>query len=222
LGSYFDTVPKAPVVRNIFPAVPQAQPVLLSINDTPSNTSVVPLFWETHWAGAVWVRNNRKRIGVIVFVFIAPILYAGDANKDIGPAPGNTASDLKTARLFFLSSSAIPPPDAADVSFSLNDALENQRIAPLLLLPLVENAFKHGVHRSRENHFLKVEIKINGDSLDLKTINMKPSSGEPPTSLGMGLQNVRKRLELLYPDRYRLEIEEDQRFFNVRLQLQLK
>lgn len=113
-------------------------------------------------------------------------------------------------------------PDADGVSFSVVGNVENQRITPLLLLPLVENAFKHGVHRSREKPFLKVEIIVTGDALTMETRNPKPAQDEPLASLGMGLQNVRKRLDLLYPGRYRLEIQEDHRNFTVTLQLQLK
>ncbi|MBK8425814.1 MAG: histidine kinase [Lewinellaceae bacterium] len=113
-------------------------------------------------------------------------------------------------------------PDAADVSFTIEGAVENQRIAPLLLLPLVENAFKHGVYRSREKPFLKLEIKVTGNMLQLKTLNLHPAHGESSPSLGLGLQNVQKRLDLLYPNRYRLETGADQGYFNVRLQLQLK
>ena len=88
-------------------------------------------------------------------------------------------------------------------------------------MPLVENAFKHGVHRSREKPFLKIKITVQDDVLNMTTLNPKPAN-EPSTSLGMGLQNVRKRLDLLYPDRYRLEIQEDHQYFSVTLQLQLK
>ena len=112
-------------------------------------------------------------------------------------------------------------PDAADVSFRINGLVENQRIAPLLLLPLVENAFKHGVHRSREKPFLTVEINVEDNVFEMKTRNSKPVQIAPTASFGTGLQNVRKRLELLYPNRFHLDIQEDQQSFSLRLKIQL-
>lgn len=111
--------------------------------------------------------------------------------------------------------------DRADVRFNMEGALENQRITPLLLLPLVENAFKYGVHQQREKQMLRVEIKIAGNDLDVQILNQKPATMAPNTSLGLGIQNVRKRLDLLYPDRYRFETEENHRTFRVTLHLRL-
>lgn len=111
--------------------------------------------------------------------------------------------------------------DLAEVRFSMEGVFENQRITPLLLLPLVENAFKYGVHQQRDKQMLRVEIKIVGQDLYVRILNQKPSTMAPNTSLGLGIQNVRKRLDLLYPDRYRFETEEDHRTFRVTLHLRL-
>lgn len=81
--------------------------------------------------------------------------------------------DLDNLQPDFFDLELLRLPDAADVSFTIEGAIDNQRIAPLLLLPLVENAFKHGVYRSREKPFLKLEIKVTGNMLQLKTL-------EPP------------------------------------------
>ncbi len=112
-------------------------------------------------------------------------------------------------------------PNTANVQYNIEGTLDNQRIAPLLILPLVENAFKYGVHQQREKQLLNVDIKITGNHLEVDILNQKPTTIDASTSLGLGIQNVKKRLGLLYPDRYRFETEEDHRTFRVTLHLQL-
>lgn len=112
--------------------------------------------------------------------------------------------------------------EGADVSMDIAGTVENQRIAPLLLLPLLENAFKHGVHCFRENQFLKVSIEVDGARILFKTRNRKSPESRAAESLGMGLDNVRKRLALLYEGRHRLDIDANGAFFQVTLELRLK
>ncbi|MDX1942786.1 MAG: histidine kinase, partial [Saprospiraceae bacterium] len=96
----------------------------------------------------------------------------------------------------------------------------NQAIAPLLLLPFVENAFKHGVG---ENRFLtKIDIRLlaKDDQLIFEIINDKePDSGI--NEIGLGLKNVKRQLELLYPDAHELNIENNSDSFIVKLILYL-
>ena len=112
--------------------------------------------------------------------------------------------------------------DAEGVVLDITGDLDRQWIAPLLLLPLVENAFKYGVHRSREKPLLRIAIHVDETQLTIQTTNRKPAQAwEGATSLGMGLQNVRKRLDLLYPGRYRFQTEEDDQLFLLTLQITL-
>ena len=74
------------------------------------------------------------------------------------------------------------------------------------MLPLVENCFKHC---NKNNVFIDINISNEGDKLQLKCVNNiaeKDENGDPG---GIGLANMKKRLEMIYPDNYTWEIEED-------------
>jgi LytS/YehU family sensor histidine kinase len=94
-------------------------------------------------------------------------------------------------------------------------------IAPLLLIPFVENAFKHGVDPEKEAEILVV-LRVEGRSLTLETHNRKCS---PIHFLedegGIGLSNTRERLKVLYPGRHHLKIVDDGVRFSIVLEIQL-
>ena len=96
----------------------------------------------------------------------------------------------------------------------------NQPIAPLLLLPFVENAFKHG---ASENRFLThIEIRLllkDGDLLFNIQNDKEPN--ELNTGEGLGLHNVRRQLALLYPNKHFLSIENQEDKFSINLTLKL-
>lgn len=97
--------------------------------------------------------------------------------------------------------------DTLDINFNCDIRDENATIAPMLLIPFVENAFKHG---DRINGILKVDIylALTEESLSFKLRNSSTSLKKPNTnSGGIGLENIRKRLELLYPGQFQLKIE---------------
>jgi two-component system LytT family sensor kinase len=87
-------------------------------------------------------------------------------------------------------------------------------IAPFLLIPLVENSFKHGVSLGRNKQRLKIRLDIVGGNIEFYIENSMPekqTGDEPPG--GMGLSNLGKRLELIYPGNHSLETwEEGTRF----------
>jgi two-component system LytT family sensor kinase len=94
-------------------------------------------------------------------------------------------------------------------------------IAPLLLLPFIENAFKHGPAKEEGQSFIHVQAKVSGHKLYFEVEN---SYNEGPLGAnvqsGIGLENIAKRLALLYPDKHKLEIQEEDTFC-IRLQLNL-
>jgi hypothetical protein len=96
------------------------------------------------------------------------------------------------------------------------------RIAPLLLLPLVENAFKHGSAEQLGAAAIRIALAVAGPVFSCEITNTR---SEAPAALtgaeGIGLRNVRQRLQLLYPQRHRFSIEATDRSFTVRLALQL-
>ena len=90
------------------------------------------------------------------------------------------------------------------------------KIAPLLLIPFVENAFKHGVSNNPGKAYIKLELKIIGNAIHFDLINFKNPFRVNEKS-GIGLENVRKRLELLYPENYDLQIENKKKEFHIHL-----
>ncbi len=96
-------------------------------------------------------------------------------------------------------------------------------IAPGLLLPFIENAFKHVSQYRGGNNWIHLHLSIRGTVLQLRVENTysEDSSGEVGRIGGVGLPNVRRRLELLYPDRHQLAIHQREGVYHVRLDLQL-
>lgn len=110
--------------------------------------------------------------------------------------------------------------DRLDHSINIQGPLAGNQIAPLLLLPFVENSFKHGAFESEDQGWMSLDISLKGDELFFKLINGKNQLSSHPPS-GIGLMNVKKRLELLYPQAHELRIKEDEETFVVSLRLQL-
>ncbi|MFT3675566.1 MAG: histidine kinase [Chitinophagaceae bacterium] len=94
------------------------------------------------------------------------------------------------------------------------------QVPPLLLLPFVENAFKHGLDQETGNGRIDIAILIEKDQLNLQVSNSLPADITTDAT-GVGLQNVRKRLELLFPNAHQLDIEKKEDEFRILLNLQL-
>ncbi len=90
-------------------------------------------------------------------------------------------------------------------------------IAPLLLLPLVENAFKHGAGEQRDNAMIKISLRQTGDRLDFSVKNSLPEEKTIENPDGIGLKNVRRQLELTYPNCAGLDILRAEDFFEIKL-----
>ncbi len=82
-----------------------------------------------------------------------------------------------------------------------------EHIAPLLFMPLIENAFKHGVKESTETVEIDIALKKKEGYLSFSVVNDFAAIEESKTHSGIGLQNLRRRLDILYPDNYELETE---------------
>ncbi|GAB3921081.1 sensor histidine kinase [Larkinella terrae] len=95
-----------------------------------------------------------------------------------------------------------------DVAINIYSPIDDLRIAPLLLLPLVENSFKHGVASSPGFSWVRVDISRRPGQFSVKIANSKDEQGPIPASAngGIGLANVKKRLSLIYPDGHDLAI----------------
>ena len=97
------------------------------------------------------------------------------------------------------------------------------QIAPLLLLPLVENCFKHGTSHMLEHPWISLQVSFQGREMHMKLMNGKIASTEKQEATsGIGIRNVIKRLELLYPGRHEFFITSDDDVFIVNLKIELE
>ena len=109
-----------------------------------------------------------------------------------------------------------------DVHMLTTDKTDDINITPLLLLPFVENCFKHGTSNMLQNPWINLTVELEDTMLVMKLMNGKPhakANGQNKTGIGIG--NVRQRLELLYKDKYDLQIKEDEEVFVVDLKVEL-
>jgi len=105
-----------------------------------------------------------------------------------------------------------------DVAVNCFDAVDTFNIPPFLLLPLVENSFKHGVNNDVGNSWIRIDLTVKEDWLTVKIENSRvgDSCNGHAVYKGIGLQNVKKRLEILYPDRHEFKyMGEGQSFLTV-------
>lgn len=111
------------------------------------------------------------------------------------------------------------------IAFSVDGDPGNYQIAPLLLISFIENSFKHSMETRSDDIWIEIEITISDDQLHFSARNnwSEPQSpGDRPSSSGIGLQNVKKRLQLIYPGQHTLEIKKSEELFDVSLTLSLK
>jgi len=98
-------------------------------------------------------------------------------------------------------------------------------MAPLLLLSLVENAFKHGASGEINKPKIEIKLEILNARLKFRVWNTKPQSEQAdPTSYkkGIGFSNIKKQLELTYPDHYQLNVQNGNKSYCVMLDIKLK
>jgi LytS/YehU family sensor histidine kinase len=99
---------------------------------------------------------------------------------------------------------------------------EDIYIAPLLLLPFIENCFKHGASNMLQDPWINLTVEMKDTQLVMKLMNGKMAlNADPNPGKGIGINNVRQRLELLYKDKYDLQIREDEEVFVVDLKVDL-
>lgn len=113
--------------------------------------------------------------------------------------------------------------EGADIRFEIEGIVDTQQIAPFLLIPLVENGFKHGIKGETQHAFIHMLIKVESNDFEFHIKNNQGKSDDLKLEKfkGIGLQNVKRRLELLYPQKHQLEIEDNEKVFSVKLKLDL-
>ena len=123
-------------------------------------------------------------------------------------------------------------PERLKVRFEVDIDWPECPLSPLLLLPLVENAFKHGVSESRDGAWIHIHISLKTKTLQVSIENSKPQAPPDPAGAdllewptleaakGLGLANLRRQLELLYPGRHTLRVEDGEGRYGVWLGLE--
>ena len=100
----------------------------------------------------------------------------------------------------------------------------SQMIVPLMFIPFVENSFKHGISDSISEGYVNIEILISDQDLQINIVNSKITRLSPPNKIksgGIGLVNIRRRLNLIYPEEYILDIQDSPNEYRVELGLTL-
>ncbi|MFP9115984.1 sensor histidine kinase [Flavobacterium sp. RHBU_3] len=104
-----------------------------------------------------------------------------------------------------------------NLEFNVTGSLSGKRIAPLLLIPFIENAFKYGVNPDEDSEIL-IDIVTDADAVQLQVKNRKMSViNNGLINSGIGISNTRNRLNLMYPQKHLLLIEDTPEFFSITL-----
>jgi LytS/YehU family sensor histidine kinase len=109
----------------------------------------------------------------------------------------------------------VHPTTKIDFVYEITD---RNSISPMLFLPLVENAFKHGVHGETENAFVEIDLREDNDVVKFTISNNKSSV---KSEGGFGLKNLKERLKLIYPEGHSFSITETEDLFKIDMQINL-
>lgn len=109
------------------------------------------------------------------------------------------------------------------IDFNVTGDTREIKVAPLLFMPFVENGFKHGVKGDTKSGFIKIDLAVEKKQLLFQVENNQGSidEGNIGKEGGIGLENVQQRLQLIYPDKHRLDIMNSEQNFKVTLKLNL-
>ena len=107
--------------------------------------------------------------------------------------------------------------DRLELDVLVEGIIDSKRIGPMMLLTLVENAFKHGVMKSVGQNWIHIKVIGGDDKINISISNS--FANQPNGKLGIGLQNLQSQLILLYPDRHTFMIDKSDSVFTVTLEL---
>ena len=113
--------------------------------------------------------------------------------------------------------------DRLHLQFNVTGPVEEMKIAPMLLFTFIENCFKHGSRNDAQTPYININLNASGKEMVFTAENSKPvhaKENDPNLSSGgIGLTNVKKRLEIIYGDNYHLNITDEERTFKVQLEI---
>lgn len=105
------------------------------------------------------------------------------------------------------------------VNIQVDGNISDVKVAPMLLMPFIENVFKHGVDKTEKKNSLQADLCVKDGKLNYKVVNTLHGENGDCISKGFGLVNLRKRLELLYPGTFKLNTEKHDHQFVAELQI---
>lgn len=108
--------------------------------------------------------------------------------------------------------------DRKQISFKINGEIKDQKIPPLSLITLVENAFKYG-DLNDPAHPLEIKISVTEKIVCLKLKNKKRKTSSDIVSNNIGINNLRQRLDHAFPQKYKLSIQNEQNFYHLQLEI---
>ncbi len=109
-----------------------------------------------------------------------------------------------------------------DIELVLTGDYTNKMIAPLLMIPFIENSFKHGTSKMLRDPWIKLFIQADEEMLHFTLANNKPPGRLIDKKSGIGLSNVKKRLAILHPAKHYLTIEPTENTFTINMQIPLE
>jgi hypothetical protein len=111
--------------------------------------------------------------------------------------------------------------DKIEISLNIEGDIGDKFIAPLLILPFLENSFKHGTSEQLSTPWMSIDIAVKENQLKCKIINSKNEAVTFHEN-GVGIANVKKRLKILYPGKHDLKLADEKEFFIVSLVIELE
>ncbi len=111
-----------------------------------------------------------------------------------------------------------------EINFKVEGIINTQKIAPLMFTPFLENSFKHGLSNHISKGFVNIHLKAEENSVHFHIENSKPETKPVqvhPRSGGIGLVNLRRRLELVYPGKYNLQVDDNPNSYGVTMDIEL-
>ena len=110
-----------------------------------------------------------------------------------------------------------------NIKLEIDDSAPNLMIGPLLFVPFIENAFKHSQVEDKVNGWIKIKLETQNEDVIFSVSNSIPKKAIHKDKVGgIGLNNVKRQLELMYPEKHKLEISQDDETFNVNLKINTK
>ena len=112
--------------------------------------------------------------------------------------------------------------EPANIQFTHSGLTGTELIEPMILIPFLENGFKHGDFDTNPKAFLTAELSVQNNLLEFQVVNSKNDQNRQKDPYGgVGLENIQKRLALKYQGQHQLDIQDQEHLFSVQLQLQL-